>query len=77
MKITGLITICLLLAPGWAVAADFSQSVPVQDGGTLEIDLDSGDLEIETHPLAEVQVDAYAPSSFLGTVRFELSSDAT
>ncbi len=75
MWIRSTIASLLLVIPALAGAADFSQSVPVQAGGRLEIDLDSGDLEIEVHDLEEVHVDAYATGGLLGSTRFELRSD--
>lgn len=75
MKTTRLLAILIALLPAAALAADFSRSVPVQPGGELEIDLDSGDLVIETHDLDEVHVDAFASGGLLGSARFELESD--
>ncbi len=74
-KTTRILAIWLLVAPAAAGAADFSQTVVVQPGGQLEIELDSGHLEIETHELDEVHVDAYASGGLLGRARFELSGD--
>lgn len=55
---------------------DFSQTVQVMRGGTLEIDLDRGSIEVETHTREEVAVDAYSSGGMFGSgMRFELSSD--
>lgn len=66
----------LLLSPSLTRAADWSGSVVVEPGGTLEIELDVGRIEVETHDLDEVSVDAYASGGWFGrTMEFELESD--
>ena len=61
-----------------ALAEDFTQSVDARSGGTLEVDLRGGKLEIETHELEEVRVDAYSRSGFFGSaIQFSIESDGT
>jgi DUF4097 and DUF4098 domain-containing protein YvlB len=76
MKHIGVGIVLLVMASPAAADTDFSESVAVMRGGTLEIDLDSGSIEVETHEKLEVQVDAYAAGGWFGSsMRFELSSD--
>lgn len=61
-----------LSATAWA--SDYRNSVEVATGGTLEVDLASGSIEVETHDKNEVFVEARSSSS---RTRFELTSDGT
>ncbi len=66
----------LIALPGLALGDDFRQSVEAESGGTLEVDLHGGRLEIETHELEEVHVDAYSRSGmFGGSMKFSIESD--
>lgn len=61
-----------------ALAEDFTQRVEARSGGTLDVDLRAGKLEIETHDLEEVRVDAYSRSGlFGGAMKFSIQSDGT
>jgi hypothetical protein len=61
------------LGPLEAAAGELRESVYVEPGGTLEIDLGAGSVEVETHDENEVRVDAQA-SGWRG-MKFELTSD--
>jgi hypothetical protein len=61
------------LLPWGAAAGELRQSVRVESGGTLEVDLDGGSIEIETHDEPEVRVEARARG--LGAMSFELTTD--
>jgi DUF4097 and DUF4098 domain-containing protein YvlB len=67
-------TLVLLALSATAWASDYRNSVEVATGGTLEVDLSSGAIEIETHDKNEVYVEARSSSS---RTRFELTSDGT
>jgi DUF4097 and DUF4098 domain-containing protein YvlB len=71
--------IALALLAGWlpatAGADEFRQAIPVQPGGSLEVDLSSGSVEVETHDEHEVAVDAESRGLSGGLTRFELSGD--
>lgn len=66
----------LLALPALAAAEDFHESVSVEPGGELEIRLDAGSIEVETHDLDEVSADAFSHGGLFGRgMRFELTSD--
>ncbi len=60
-----------------ALAADleFHGSVPVKSGGTLQIELATGSIEIQTDDEDQVSVEAQAMGWGAGAMRFELTSD--
>lgn len=69
----GLATLLLwLAAPSVVRAQDFRDSVPAEPGGTLEVRLDHGSVEVETHSDERVRVEAEASG-----MKFDLSSDGT
>jgi hypothetical protein len=61
------------LLPWVSAAEEYRSSVEVDRGGTLEVDLAVGSIEIDTHDDPQVEVDARSSGSF----RFELSSDGS
>ncbi len=63
--------------PLGALAADleFRESVPVKPGGTLQIELATGSVEVQTDDAHEVSIEARARGWGAGSMRFELSSD--
>jgi hypothetical protein len=64
-------SLILLALSATARADDFRQTVRVEPGGTLEVDLSSGAIEVETHEGNEVSVEGRSG----GRTRFELTSD--
>ncbi len=58
-----------------AAAEELNETIPVQPGGTLTIDLDRGTVDVESHQASEVHIEARAQGllSFLG--EFELTED--
>ena len=63
-----------LFAP--SISADeFRDSVPVESGGSLTVELDSGSVEIETHGDLEVSVEASARGWGGNAMRFRLEGD--
>jgi hypothetical protein len=71
------ITLALLVAllPAAGAAREFRESVSVEPGGTLEIELSEGSVEVETHDESSVEVDAHARGWGARSLRFELTSD--
>jgi hypothetical protein len=71
--------IALALLAAWLPAAagadEFRQAIPVEPGGTLEVDLSAGSVEVETHDEHEVAVDADSRGLRGGLMHFELSGD--
>ena len=63
------------LAASSARAEDFERTVPVEPGGTLRIELSSGSIDVETHDLAEVEIDARTSGWASRAMRFELEYD--
>ncbi len=59
------------LIPSLSAAAEFRSSVEVDSGGTLEVEISAGSIEIDTHDESEVEVDARSGGAF----HFELSAD--
>lgn len=70
------LTLLSMLLAGSASANDFQQSLAVRPGGTLEVDLDGGSVEVESHDRDEIRVDA-STSAGWGRMRFELTGDGT
>jgi len=70
-------TIALLgaLVASDARAEAFERTVPVEPGGSLQIELSGGSIEVETHHLPEVQVDARTSGWASRAMRFELEHD--
>ena len=66
-----------LALPLVAVAEEFRQSVRVAPGGRLEVDLDSGSVEVETDDEPVVSVQAFAEGWGADSKEFELESDGT
>ncbi len=54
---------------------EFRERVPVKPGGTLEIELSAGSIEVETDDEPEVSIEAQATGWGAGSMRFELTSD--
>ena len=71
------LALLLGLLPLSALAADleFYESVPVKPGGTLQIELATGSIEVQTDDEHEVSIEAQATGWGAGSMRFELSSD--
>jgi hypothetical protein len=71
------ITLALLVAllPAAGAAREFRESVSVKPGGTLEIDLSEGSVEVETHDESSVEVQARGRGWGARSLRFELTSD--
>ena len=59
-----------------ARAEDFERRVPVEPGGTLEVELSTGSIEVETHDLPEVEIDARTSGWASGGMRFDLEHEA-
>ena len=47
-----------ILLAGSALADDYEESIPVEPGGTLRIDLAGGSIDVETHDRDRVDIDA-------------------
>ncbi len=78
MKSLAIAALCTGLAlPAAARADEFRESVRVRAGGTLQVELPSGALEIETHDEETVDVEATARGGWPGGIEFELSGDGT
>jgi DUF4097 and DUF4098 domain-containing protein YvlB len=60
------------LLPGVSVGDEFRESIGVEPGGTLEVDLAAGSVEVETHDDPEVSVEARASG-----MQFRLEGDGT
>jgi DUF4097 and DUF4098 domain-containing protein YvlB len=71
--------LALVLMSAWlplaASADEFRQTVPARPGGTLEIDLASGSVEVRSDGDAEVHVEARTRGWGPGSMEFELESD--
>jgi len=63
------------LAAGGSRAEDFERTVPVEPGGQIEIELSSGSIDVETHALPEIQIDARTSGWASRAVRFSLEHD--
>jgi len=64
-----------VLAASGARAEDFESTVPVEPGGTLHIELSTGSIDVETHDLAQVEIDARTSGWASRAMRFELERD--
>jgi hypothetical protein len=63
------------IAAGEASAEDFERTVSVEPGGTLQIELSMGSIEVETHDLAEVEIDARTSGWASRGMRFALEQE--
>ena len=61
--------------PAAALAEEFRDSIPVQPGGTLEIELAAGSVEVETGAEATVRFEAKTSGWGAGSVKFDLSGN--
>ena len=61
--------------PLTARAEQFDNTVLVEPGGTLSIDLDRGSVDVETGDDNEVRIEASASGFGSGSIEFELESD--
>jgi len=71
----GAIALLGALSAGAARAEDFERTVPVEPGGTLRIELSTGSIDVETHDLSEVEIDARTSGWARRAMRFELEVD--
>jgi len=71
----GAIALLAALAASGTRAEDFERTVPVEPGGTLRIELSSGSIEVETHDLSEVEIDARTSGWARRAMHFELDLD--
>ena len=71
----GAIALLAALAASGTRAEDFERTVPVEPGGTLRIELSSGSIEVETHDLSEVEIDARTSGWARRAMHFELEHD--
>ena len=69
------LVVFVLITPLGAAAEDYRHTVEVEPGGTLDVDLTAGSIEVETHDNDEVSVDAHFRGWGTSSMRFELSSD--
>ncbi len=65
----------MALAASGARSEDFERTVPVRPGGTLRIDLSVGSIDVETHDLDAVDIDARTTGWASRAVRFSLDHD--
>ncbi|MEX2205133.1 MAG: DUF4097 family beta strand repeat-containing protein [Myxococcota bacterium] len=74
-----LVALCAGFALGASARADeFRESVAARSGGTLEVELSAGSLEIETHDENRVDVEASSGGGgWSGGLEFTLSGDGT
>jgi hypothetical protein len=71
----GAIALIGALAASDARADDFERTVPVQPGGTLEIELGVGSIEVETHDLHEVEISARTSGWAARAMHFEFEHE--
>ena len=71
----GAIVLLGALSASGARAEDFEKTIPVEPGGTLRIELSSGSIDVETHDLSEVEIDARTSGWARRAMRFELELD--
>jgi len=71
----GAIALLGALSASGARAEDFERTIPVEPGGTLRIELSSGSIDVETHDLSEVEIDARTSGWARRAMRFELELD--
>ena len=74
-RLTAWLTLAFWLLPGSGLAKDYAESVPAESGGRLRVNLKSGSIAVESHPLHTVRVDARAAGLGSGSLEFDLSSD--
>ena len=68
-------TLLVLLAPQVGADDRFEETLSVEPGGTLFVDLDAGTVEIEGHGDDEVEVEAYSSGWGSRSMRFRLRRD--
>jgi hypothetical protein len=73
--LVGPLALLVALAASGAGAEDFERTVPVRPGGTLRIDLSAGSIDVETHDLEAVDIDARTTGWAARAVRFSLEHD--
>ena len=71
----GAIALLGALAASGAKAEDFERTVPAKPGGTLRIELSTGSIDVETHDLSEVEIDARTSGWASRAIHFELERD--
>lgn len=71
----GAVALLAALAASGGRAEDLERTVPIEAGGQLEIELSAGSIEVETHSLPEVQIDARTSGWASRAVRFSLEYD--
>jgi hypothetical protein len=74
-SLLGAIALLGALTASSARAEDFERTVPVEPGGTLLIELSSGSIDVETHDLSEVEIDARTSGWARRAIDFELEHD--
>jgi len=74
-SLLGAILLLGTLAASSARAEDFERTVQVEPGGTLRIELSTGSIDVETHELSEVEIDARTSGWASRAMRFELEHD--
>ena len=68
-------TLLLLLAPQVGAEDRFEETLSVESGGTIFIDLDAGTVEVEGHADDEVEVEAYSSGWGSRSMHFRLWRD--
>ena len=71
----GTLALLVAIAASGAKGEDFERTVPVKPGGTLRIDLSVGSIDVETHDLEAVDIDARTSGWASRAVRFSLEHD--
>jgi hypothetical protein len=71
----GAIALLAVLGASGTRAEDFERTVPMEPGGTLQVELSAGSIEVETHHLPEVRIDARTSGWASRAIRFELDHD--
>jgi hypothetical protein len=71
----GAIALLGALSASGARAEDFERTIPVEPGGTLRIELSTGSIDVETHDLSQVEIDARTSGWARRAMRFELELD--
>ena len=75
LALAGAFALSGALAASGARAEDFERTVPVKPGGTLLIELSTGSIDVETHDLAQVEIDARTSGWASRAIRFALEQD--
>ena len=71
----GAIALLGALSASGARAEDFERTVPVEPGGTLRIEISTGSIDVETHDLSEVEIDARTSGWASRAMGFELEHE--